>query len=278
MSDTFIGEEYILGDEQYIPGSASAREEKQETLRAFIEQYEAAPELWDPTNPKYTNKMMRDKALDRLLPFLARFKLNANRREDVKDKINSLRTNYRKELVRTKKPFKGTGEPYTPSSWVFYALSFLEPALKSAQRKSKADATADHQDSEQLEDAPLREEENDQHVQQTPAVDCTPSKTRTLSTVPSPQKVLQTTTKRQRSQSSLKKQKSPPPKRLLESPSPAPHPNHDGSIPTIAKAWGEKLSTLDSTQRVFAEKAINDILFEASLGTLHRKSVQINAE
>ena len=47
-------------------------------------------------------------------------------------------------------------------------------------------------------------------------------------------------------------------------------------IPTIAKAWGEKIQTLDPKQRIFAEKAINDILFEASIGTLHRNSVRIN--
>lgn len=47
-------------------------------------------------------------------------------------------------------------------------------------------------------------------------------------------------------------------------------------IPIIAKVWGEKLHTLSPQQRLFAEKAINDILFEASLETLHRNSVRIN--
>lgn len=52
--------------------------------------------------------------------------------------------------------------------------------------------------------------------------------------------------------------------------------NPDSNIPTIAKAWGEKLLTLDAKQRQFAEKAVNDVLFDASLGTLHRNSVKIN--
>lgn len=41
-------------------------------------------------------------------------------------------------------------------------------------------------------------------------------------------------------------------------------------IPTIARAWGEKLEMLEPHQRLLAEKAINDVLFEASMGLLHR--------
>nr|CAD7266969.1 unnamed protein product [Timema shepardi] len=54
--------------------------------------------------------------------------------------------------------------------------------------------------------------------------------------------------------------------------------NPDSNIRTISKARGEKLLTLESRQRAFAEKAINGILFEASLGTLHRDFVEINME
>ncbi|XP_077292211.1 uncharacterized protein LOC143915433 isoform X2 [Arctopsyche grandis] len=46
--------------------------------------------------------------------------------------------------------------------------------------------------------------------------------------------------------------------------------------PIIVKLWYEKLQNLDPLQRLYAEKAINDILFEASLGTLERNSVKIN--
>lgn len=44
-------------------------------------------------------------------------------------------------------------------------------------------------------------------------------------------------------------------------------------IPTVARVWGEKLVTLEPHQRLLAEKAVNDILFEASLGTLTRNYV-----
>jgi len=52
--------------------------------------------------------------------------------------------------------------------------------------------------------------------------------------------------------------------------------NNQGSDFDIAKVWDSKLKTLDSKQRIFA--AINDILFEAQLGTLNRNSVHINRQ
>lgn len=52
--------------------------------------------------------------------------------------------------------------------------------------------------------------------------------------------------------------------------------NKEKEIPHIVLAWGEKLEQLDPQQRNLAEKAVSDILFEASQGTLHRHSVKIN--
>lgn len=50
----------------------------------------------------------------------------------------------------------------------------------------------------------------------------------------------------------------------------------DDEYLNIAKVWANKMKTLEPNQRMFAEKAINDILFEAQLRTLHKNSVKIN--
>lgn len=45
----------------------------------------------------------------------------------------------------------------------------------------------------------------------------------------------------------------------------------------IVSAWAAELRTMSHTQMLFDKKAINDILFEGQMGTLHSHSVVINA-
>uniref|UniRef100_A0A1B6DCP3 MADF domain-containing protein n=1 Tax=Clastoptera arizonana TaxID=38151 RepID=A0A1B6DCP3_9HEMI len=99
-----------------------------EALRLFIKRFEISPELWNCADRNYYSKTARTAALDRLVPFLARIKPGA-KREDVKKKINSLRTNFRKELKKiaiSKMSGNSPGKEYKPTAWSFYALSFLE--------------------------------------------------------------------------------------------------------------------------------------------------------
>jgi hypothetical protein len=44
----------------------------------------------------------------------------------------------------------------------------------------------------------------------------------------------------------------------------------------IASGWAVKFQKMEPQQRLFAKKAINDILFEGQMGTLCRDPVQIN--
>lgn len=95
--------------------------------RKFIEHYESLPVLWNSRLQEYKNKVRRNKALVELLESYKKLNPQATK-EDVKKKINSLRSNYRKELkkiLQSQRSGASTDEVYKPCSWVFYALTFL---------------------------------------------------------------------------------------------------------------------------------------------------------
>ncbi|CAF4853566.1 unnamed protein product [Pieris macdunnoughi] len=66
-------------------------------LSVFIKTWETYPELWNTSCKSYRDTVKKNNALDKLLDIYNKIKPNSMR-EDVKRKINSLRTNFRKEI------------------------------------------------------------------------------------------------------------------------------------------------------------------------------------
>lgn len=97
------------------------KSDARDVILRFIRTYKQLPMLWDVTSKDYMNKAKKNEAYDELLVIFRGIKKDAVR-DDVKKKINSLRTNYRKELKKINDP-KNSG--YEPTSWTFVELTFL---------------------------------------------------------------------------------------------------------------------------------------------------------
>ncbi|KAK5649984.1 hypothetical protein RI129_001013 [Pyrocoelia pectoralis] len=199
------------------------------------------------------NKTKKNAGLKKLLQVYEIIKPGATI-ADVRRKINTLRSNYRKELkkiVNSKRSGAGADEVYVPSSWVFHALKFLhkceQPVILTANVN------------EPLHDGDSHNTEKNIQPPVTQILASTASSS-SISMVPPP--------KKQRKVGPMAKQNellTMACKYLQQEPKESSHPH----VSTIAKVWGEKMESLDQHQKLFAEKAINDILFEASMGNLH---------
>lgn len=97
--------------------------------REFIKKYEELQLLWKRDDPNYVNKFKRNLAYDKLLVILRKLLPSANR-YSVRQKINILRSVYRKEVKKflQSKTITAEGElihTYKPTSWKFEAMKFL---------------------------------------------------------------------------------------------------------------------------------------------------------
>lgn len=113
--------------------SSTKNTDKKDVLLSFIENYRELPILWDVTLKQYSDKNKRNQAYEKLLAIYKQINKNATI-QDVKRKINSLRTNYRKERKKvegSQKSGAGTDEIYEPKCWTFKELSFLNESSVS---------------------------------------------------------------------------------------------------------------------------------------------------
>lgn len=103
-------------------------EDEQDHMRRFIEHYEVLPVLWNSSLESYKNKNKRKTAMLQLLLTYQKVKPGATVKE-LSKKINSLKSNYNKEVKKIIASKRKTGSSpesvYVPSSWTFQALQFL---------------------------------------------------------------------------------------------------------------------------------------------------------
>ncbi|XP_073963021.1 uncharacterized protein [Choristoneura fumiferana] len=224
-----------------------------EIEKEFILAFESLPELWDKTHTFYINKYKRNDALRKLLNIYIKIKPGATI-EDVKKKKNVLRSNYRRELkkiISSRRSGSSTDDLYRPKSWTFEYLKFLD----KFEQPVPVDRASDDNQNEAESDQAQKEQEVAATISSFVAAPQPPARPPPLS---SKKSVLKT-------QNEL----------LERACNYLSEPQVSGAR-SIAFDWAETLERLTPTQRLYAKKAINDVLFEAELGNLHRYSVQIN--
>ncbi|XP_064105682.1 uncharacterized protein LOC135215161 [Macrobrachium nipponense] len=171
-------------------------------------------------------------------------------KEELKKKINSLRTSFRKELKKIKDSSRsgaGADEIYEPSLWCFDALWFLSDHETPASSRSTIQSTEEIEDDQEGTTVQDRVNEST-NLHPVPAQ-------------PAKRKKLAKVSNRLDELIALACEH-------LQRP--------ENEFLTMAKAWANDLSKMDPKQLLLAKKGINDIIFEGLCGNLHRQSVQIH--
>ncbi|XP_061717276.1 uncharacterized protein LOC133525066 [Cydia pomonella] len=270
----------------------AADSEKPTLDEKFITEFETLSELWNSQHKDYTNKLKRQKGYNKLLTIFKRYKPNATV-DDVRKKINSLRSNYRRELRRIAETHKN-GDIYTPRSKSFKLLSFLydtEMPDYTEQKPQTVDVFVKCEEPEtteslQLSMSPVNEtfDYNSISPTQTSKSEC---ELAFLSSVQSQYQqvqhpLLQTAKENFNGYNSISPTMQDSKSRVCQPaflPTGSPtyqQPLQQTTAWSLAHIWSQKLEKMEPMQRLLAEKAINDVLFEAELGNLNRNSVKIN--
>ncbi|EDV40686.1 uncharacterized protein Dana_GF23799 [Drosophila ananassae] len=275
----------------------SGAEENRHYLRAFIQTYRDLPVLWDTSLRDYTNREKRAEAYLRLVPIYHYLKRDATV-EDVKKKINTLRTNYRKELKVVESAMRA-GSLHSPRCWTFQELDFLRnsekflavnPAFKNepsfAFNETSSCTTAFLEGGNGAGASSL-------HYAARGAGGQTPNISEMFhkSFGPPPPQPPPSAGNPGDYVVNKRARQTPPGTVPGTGAGPAAS-NHNtdellniaceylnGTYPeeeSIARTWTHKLKRLPREQRLLAERFINEILFEAESNNLHRGSVQIN--
>ncbi|CAG9559067.1 unnamed protein product [Danaus chrysippus] len=236
---------------------------KIELEKEFIYAWKSYPALWDPRNQYYTNKYKRLEYLKKLLEVYKKIKPGATT-DDVRKKINIFRSNYKRELNKIEESRKrGCSDVvYSPRVWFFPLLNFLIETKHSMKLPQNSfDSEEEVRASREFEDFNGTTEETKTNI----------------TNVNEKSKIKEEIFEGHvcESYESISKRRRCENQDVQSSTSDA-WPMHVYKYNPLAVIWSEKLERLCPIQKLYAEKAINDILFEAELGNLNKYSVLIN--
>lgn len=128
----------------------SVKEAEKKFLIEVLGVYQTLPALWRIKSDDYSNRAKKAEAYDILLQKY-RENFTSATLEDLKKKINNLRTNFRNELRKMDKSAKsgaGTEDLYESRAWFMEAMMFLRDQETPAESRSTLSTSDDNDTSE----------------------------------------------------------------------------------------------------------------------------------
>ncbi|XP_024086400.1 uncharacterized protein LOC106672679 [Cimex lectularius] len=263
--------------------SNGTKAEERKFILECIELYRSLPALWNVKCKDYNNRIKKNEQYEHLLRKYREKYPVADKSQLVK-KLNSLRTNFRKELKRIKdfeQNYAGRGYIMKPTLWYFEEMKFLTSLeeqnesqntikLNYGYKKERKEGT-----NEEMKFLTSLEEQNES--ENTMKIEYGIKEEDEINSLGNIGTIINTFT--------IGSKNGPPNKKarkLDESEELISLPRKHLEQPQtyfdkIASSWAVELQKMVPQQQLFAKKAINDILFEGQMGTLRRDSVQINS-
>ncbi|XP_017469409.1 PREDICTED: uncharacterized protein LOC108361317 [Rhagoletis zephyria] len=221
---------------------------------AFINLYRSKPELWKHGSEVYKDRDAKKVAYLDLVEKMREVEPNADV-DMVKRKINSLRSIYRRKWHKMKRAISLGKTPEV--KWVYFDhFSFLHECKDPLDNNGSWNHCDDSINTKFNYNCTDTEQKDIDEIEVIEEVSLLNDSKKAECELPSP------SPKRIRNEAtdvSFKK--------LKDS-------NDEADI--LGISWAYQYRSLTETQKLFAKKAIDDILFEARLETLHRNSVKIN--
>ncbi|KAF5289484.1 hypothetical protein FQR65_LT11858 [Abscondita terminalis] len=113
----------------------------------LIDAYEEEHVLYDVKKTSYHNKLLRNEAIQRIIMKCLELRPNTTE-NDVKTKVNGLRTQFCRELTQLKKKRpsgSGTAGVYKVTLWFFERMLFLQDHLQARKSSSNLSEGADEE-------------------------------------------------------------------------------------------------------------------------------------
>ncbi|CAG4961444.1 unnamed protein product [Parnassius apollo] len=211
-----------MADARKHVGTGTSDISERDFVLYLISLYRDSPVLWNAKRKDYVDKSKRSVALQNIIRSLRIYKPTYSE-EELKKKINTLRTNFNKERNKINKARRSGISPddvQQPTLWYYNEMLFL------------IDQTSVIIKTECSEQSPLQQKKTLQKKRRNTLTD----------------DLVNTASKYSK--------------------------RSDNESDIIAKSWAIKLSRLAHDQKRYAEKIVNDVLFEGAMGTLTRNGVR----